>query len=261
MYDDGPGSYNLACTYPEAAGCWGHRDNILRGWEEPVGFGAGAQGSSETQLFVSAYAPGAPGGADAAIAPLWPSIVQMLPVGVTPSSVVLTDSATTTQVMVWASGEPMDVRDAVASGWSVTPGECDLAAGSSCELALVAPEGPTPSATILTLDGPNGTQSVGVVRHIAVHLAAHLARISVGQRQSDAVTGEVTPAAARQRISVDIRRGGTWRRVGEATPNSAGQFTFRLRSSIAGTHRYRLVAPADDGYEAVMSSILVLRVT
>jgi hypothetical protein len=29
MYNDGPGSNNIACTTPTAAGCWGHRDIIL----------------------------------------------------------------------------------------------------------------------------------------------------------------------------------------------------------------------------------------
>ncbi len=29
MYDDGYGSYNLACQAPHDSGCWGHRQNIL----------------------------------------------------------------------------------------------------------------------------------------------------------------------------------------------------------------------------------------
>jgi hypothetical protein len=32
MYDDGYGGHNGGCTSPAAAGCWGHRDNILRQW-------------------------------------------------------------------------------------------------------------------------------------------------------------------------------------------------------------------------------------
>lgn len=36
MYDDGPGSGNLDCALPGAAGCWGHRHDVL--WS----FGAGA---------------------------------------------------------------------------------------------------------------------------------------------------------------------------------------------------------------------------
>ena len=32
MYDDGYGSSNYDCRSPNAAGCWGHRDNILRPW-------------------------------------------------------------------------------------------------------------------------------------------------------------------------------------------------------------------------------------
>jgi len=29
MYDDGPGSGNIACNAGNATGCWGHRDNVL----------------------------------------------------------------------------------------------------------------------------------------------------------------------------------------------------------------------------------------
>lgn len=36
VYDDGPGSGNLACPHPGAAGCWGHRHNIFAFPHAPV---------------------------------------------------------------------------------------------------------------------------------------------------------------------------------------------------------------------------------
>jgi putative cell wall-binding protein len=42
MYDDGPGSDNLDCTSPSAAGCWGHRDIILSSGYGPGPLVAGA---------------------------------------------------------------------------------------------------------------------------------------------------------------------------------------------------------------------------
>jgi hypothetical protein len=33
MYDDGFGSANFDCRSVHAAGCWGHRDNVLRAWQ------------------------------------------------------------------------------------------------------------------------------------------------------------------------------------------------------------------------------------
>lgn len=46
MYADGWGgvghTFNLACTSPSAAGCWGHRDNILRDWGPVPAMGVAA---------------------------------------------------------------------------------------------------------------------------------------------------------------------------------------------------------------------------
>jgi hypothetical protein len=58
MYDDGPGSPNSACTSAGAAGCWGHRDNILSAWGGDQGTAdyVGAHGSVQlTELFVENY--------------------------------------------------------------------------------------------------------------------------------------------------------------------------------------------------------------
>jgi hypothetical protein len=39
MYDDGPGGPNTDCTSSDTAGCWAHRDNILRQWSGSADFG------------------------------------------------------------------------------------------------------------------------------------------------------------------------------------------------------------------------------
>ena len=77
MYDDGYGSSNYDCRSPNAAGCWGHRDNILRPWssdlagcasaDERLVMGAGFTSSAKiatsfAEIFVAACGP-APAGA------------------------------------------------------------------------------------------------------------------------------------------------------------------------------------------------------
>jgi hypothetical protein len=59
MYDDGYGSSNYDCRSPHAAGCWGHRDNVLRTWS---GFFAGCEATSEHLVMGAAYAKAAPYG-------------------------------------------------------------------------------------------------------------------------------------------------------------------------------------------------------
>jgi len=63
MYDDGPGSGNLACNSPSDSGCWGHRHNILfdgpgdGGYEAAMGAAAGERTTGEAgyaQLTVAA---------------------------------------------------------------------------------------------------------------------------------------------------------------------------------------------------------------
>jgi hypothetical protein len=73
MYDDGLGSPNVDCTKAHRAGCWGHRDNILRTYSTPrlcggrrheLAMGAGHVRrnkrfhiDSETELFVGVCGP------------------------------------------------------------------------------------------------------------------------------------------------------------------------------------------------------------
>jgi hypothetical protein len=72
MYDDGYGSSNYDCRSPNAAGCWGHRDNILQPWsgdlsgcrsaDERLVMGAGFASSARlptsfTEIFVASCGP------------------------------------------------------------------------------------------------------------------------------------------------------------------------------------------------------------
>ena len=57
MYDDGPNSENIDCSSASAAGCWGHRMNILSPWGGAAGAGVyNHSGTMQlTQLFVENY--------------------------------------------------------------------------------------------------------------------------------------------------------------------------------------------------------------
>ncbi len=68
MYDDGPGSFNIDCRSPQAAGCWGHRHNILYAYQAPLVMGAAVVGTSMTEVFVGGDARIRPGQADAPVA-------------------------------------------------------------------------------------------------------------------------------------------------------------------------------------------------
>jgi hypothetical protein len=46
MYNDGYGGPNFDCTTPTAAGCWGHRDNILGRYPTRTRFISGAWGTT-----------------------------------------------------------------------------------------------------------------------------------------------------------------------------------------------------------------------
>ncbi len=64
MYQDGPGSYNLACTATNTSGCWGHRDNILYGAQTSGLYGGAAysasNGSNYAMEVLSGYQPQQP---------------------------------------------------------------------------------------------------------------------------------------------------------------------------------------------------------
>jgi hypothetical protein len=76
MYDDGPGSPNIDCAAPGQQGCWGHRDNILAPYQEPLAMGAAVVGSSEAELFVGHDTQTGPNQPDALVAPVYAALMR-----------------------------------------------------------------------------------------------------------------------------------------------------------------------------------------
>jgi len=83
MYEDGPGGANAACTSADAAGCWGHRDNILGNYSAPALMGGGAATVSGVGSIAELFASG-----DSNDAPYftWSDVTPNLPVGAWPPS-------------------------------------------------------------------------------------------------------------------------------------------------------------------------------
>lgn len=158
MYDDGPGGINEDCTSPTAAGCWGHRDNILGSWSSPALMGAAVGSTGDTQLFVGTDT------SDTADVMTWASEVAFFPVGVSTQQVMVRQGSTVGSLQVWASGLPMSTTATVSAGgdsWSVSPSSCTLAAGSACTLT-VTHLGNSREPGTLTVTGPNGPVTVAL---------------------------------------------------------------------------------------------------
>lgn len=172
MYDDGYGSGNLDCRSPGAAGCWGHRHDILASFASPVVMGAasgtGAFGPALDELFVGGDARTAAGQPDAPLSPTWSAIAHTLPLAVAPAAVRLARRGRPVSVRVFASGEPMTVTASIVGvrgAWSVTPVRCAIAPGASCVFrvaarAVSASAAGAGHAGALLLDGPNGSRTV-----------------------------------------------------------------------------------------------------
>jgi hypothetical protein len=170
VYQDGwggSGTSNGSCTSPSAAGCWAHRDNILRSYASPALMGSGyasggTDGGGVAQLFV---------GGDTHDSPFfsWSQVTPYLPVGI-PSTPVTSDvnpgSSVVTPVELWASGESMNVGVSISGGggqYSVDSGGCDLSAGQACVIGITfhAQSIGAYSGT-LAVSGPNGVQEVSL---------------------------------------------------------------------------------------------------
>jgi hypothetical protein len=159
MYEDGWGGVNEACTSPDAAGCWAHRDIILGQYNSPLLMGAGT-GPSTTQLFV---------GADTTDAPYytWSDVTPNLPVGVlAPEAAGSPGTTQSSSVALWASGESMNVSLSVSGGQGVfhlSSTSCSLQAGNSCSVpVLFTPPSTGVFTATLVVNGPNGTEDVAL---------------------------------------------------------------------------------------------------
>jgi hypothetical protein len=166
MYDDGPGpgGINSDCTTSNPSGCWGHRDNILSNFDQPLLMGAATvSGSSLTEEFI---------GGDRVDKPdvtAWSSLATLFPAAVSTSAVTLnagTGASKSSVVTVSDSGVNMNITASITpagSEWSLGPYSCNLQPGTSCPLTvyLTPTPGGVTSAT-LKIAGPNGTTGVAL---------------------------------------------------------------------------------------------------
>jgi hypothetical protein len=169
MYQDGwagGATSNLACSSPTAAGCWGHRDNILGSYADPSMMGAavagGPAGTSVADVAV---------GADTRDAPYftWGDVLAHLPVGTNPSVTVSSPpgSSQMGSVQLWASGEAMNVGLSISGGngvFSMSSPGCSMPVGHSCQAAIsFSPPKIGEYTANLSISGPNGVQNVPLV--------------------------------------------------------------------------------------------------
>jgi VCBS repeat-containing protein len=159
MYDDGPHSPNLDCRPSSRGGCWGHRHNIIHGYDAPLAMGAAVahHGQSMAEEFIGADH------SDRATSPRWPHFTRLLPVGRSAGHLTVRAAAGRSghrTLRLWASGRAMTVRIRLAAGhpiWSLSRTSCRLRAGSSCTVTVT--EHPTDGSVhhaSLTVAGPNG---------------------------------------------------------------------------------------------------------
>jgi hypothetical protein len=163
MYDDGPGSPNSDCTSPSAAGCWGHRHNILHRYDKPLVMGAAVahHGSSIAAEYIGGDR------ADHATSARWSHFRHRLPVGLSATHLTVPASPGGSghrRLRIWASGEAMHVTLRLApggSGWSISRTSCRLKPGHSCSVTVTErPSSGSVQHASLRVTGPNGKRLV-----------------------------------------------------------------------------------------------------
>ena len=266
VYDDGVGSGNEDCTSAGDPGCWGHRMNILAGYDSPVLMGAAetsddTYGGSAAEEFISHDTK------NSVLSPTWSSLQAQFAVGLSRSTIALsTGAAQTVPVTVWASGVAMDVTAAVTAGagaWSVSPSSCPLSAGAECTLAVAWNPLDGSSATgTLTVTGPNGARTISLSAPLQPGQRAHLAvaagRPTVRGTSSTVVTGVLTDAAtsaplAGREVTIESRVAGATGWVRGSTSDSTSAGSVRVRVTPRVNTAYRFVAAAGGGYPVATS--------
>ena len=233
MYDDAPGSYNTACQHPGEWGCWGHRDNILYRFDNPIAMGAGfaastGDGASLAELFVGGETAIGPGQADALVAPTWATLAHSLMVGLSTTSIQLVGGEQTAQLQLSSPDRSMNVGATVTSGggaWHVSQPDCSLTAGSTCQLTVTVSSAGLGSSGTLTVTGPGGPQTVSLASQ-----ATGTLRIRVNQDPGQARRHSSRSAAgcsARPARARPVRRwlcsASAGKRSGRSPPPAAAQ--------------------------------------
>jgi hypothetical protein len=251
MYDDGPGSLNVDCVQPGDPGCWGHRDDILYPFDNPVAMGAGyaastPYGASFAEMFVGGETAMGPGQADALSAPTWATLAQSLMVGVSTTSIQLAGGQQSAQLELTAPGQSMDVGAAITSGtgaWHISQPGCSLAAGASCQLTISVSPGGLGSSGTLTLTGPAGQQNVSLRSQAQGTLAIRLAKNRVRRGSSVAIFGRLRriggTGAGGQSVRLErvTPSGETAKVLGSRRTGSGGGVTFHVAPRQSAAYR------------------------
>ncbi len=167
MYDDGPGSSNLGCTYSGAPGCWVHRRNILAGYQAPLLMGAATAGASAAIELA--------GGATrwAAATPSWRSIAATIPVGLSSDNVSISAAPGHIEgrhVTVWAAAGGTVARFTLRGGgrqWWLVRSTCRLRAGGHCNVWFGYRPATSASRASLVVNAVGGSRSVALRGHPA----------------------------------------------------------------------------------------------
>jgi hypothetical protein len=130
-----------------------------------------------------------------------------------------------------------------ADGWSVAPLTCTAVAGASCTLTVSAAPAATGTSATLTLQGPNGAQSVALAKQGAGTLHASATRTKITAGASAAVTGILLrPAGAGapgQVVTLTQRQAGARAAfpVSNATTSARGTVSFAVTPRLNTTYR------------------------
>lgn len=269
MYDDGLGSPNLDCTPADQSGCWGHRHDTLGIFPfppspgpPPVVMGAaetlgGPESPSMAEVFEfddSTHTPDPP---------LWATLAQSLPIGVSASSLTLT-TGSPTPLQIWASGENMNVTTSISSGFGVSPTGCNLTAGTSCTLN-VSSTGAGPGSGTLTLTGPNGNQTVALSSRAATGLSLTASGQTLVSGQKLTLTGKLTTVAGGgvggQSVTLSQRPAGSGSSSTAATGHTSADGSVTFKVSPKANTSYTLSFAGTSGFAPSTSSAVTVGVS
>jgi hypothetical protein len=255
MYDDGLGSFNEDCTASDMSGCWGHRHDIIGGYDAPLVMGAAVTyGTADGTSMATEYVSGDTSDQVAAVVALSVAAVS-----------VVADTAKVAHASVTAAatGASATLRAATTAGdaaWSVSPTSCVATTHQPCTLSIrFAPPRTGKNTALLTVVGPDGTHSVALsgtqgdprltISASKTHVKAHQRVTVVGVVRSHLARA----AVARQLVELQRRgEGGAWHDIAKKRSNSRGRAGFRVRPTASTTYRLKALSSgnSDEGLSA-----------
>jgi hypothetical protein len=270
MYDDGYGSPNIDCSTPTDSGCWGHRHNVIAGFDDPIVMGAAVAyntpyGTSITEEFIGGDTTDrvdvAPNWADISGTSWWRLNTQRL--------IIVTDTgrSATGSVVASGSGGPQHLTaTAGGTGWSVSPSTCDLPSGGQCSFTVrFNPPSSGTSTGWLKLSGPTGTKQVTLTGwqpppRLSAATSTHRVRRDHRARITGVLASYQHVALAHRRVMLQRRHraGGHWHEVITRRSRANGVVHFVVRPHRVAS--YRLVAIARNGKLESTSRAMRIRV-